>query len=258
MTAASPVRAPWTRPLPAPSQEQSNPHTLPMPVIAAAKVELPAPVVLTRMPRKYPEGLVLTGHTHRAGVRFAWLLDATDTPLGPTATESVLADLQELLRGQLATLEVLTAMKAAHRYLSAGTTSREIPVSAALLREKSGVVEVAVMGSVSARMIGAGAPSRTVVCPRPRRSVLETVGVRVDITTDAQAGRPAEVEVGRTDRAPRADVPVLGGTVPEMGHPGYGVAAAHLLESVELRAGRGLRHAVTGALSPLWHRGPRR
>lgn len=258
MTAAPDVRAPWTRPLPAPSQLQSNPHTLPMPVVTTAQAEAATPRILTRLPRKYPEGLVLTGHAGRPGARFAWLLDATGTQLGPSATGSVLADLQEMLRGQLATLDALEAMLAAHRYLAAGTTSRAIPVSAGLLREKNGVVEVAVMGAVSARMAGAGAPSRTVVCPRPRRSVLETVGVRVDVTTDELTGRPAEVEVGRTDRSPRAQVPVLGGTMPEMGRPGYGVAAAHLLESVELRAGRGLRHAVAGALTPLGPRGPRR
>ena len=144
---------------------------------------------------------------------------------------------QEMLRTQLVGAPVSETMQAAHQHLMRTTTSRAIPFSAALVREVSGVLEVAVLGTATVKLHETSGRTRTVTCRRPHRRKLETIGISVDVTTDPNSGRPTEVEVHRAPRTPRHPIPVLGVGERSPVLPGYGVAASHLLEAVQLRAG---------------------
>ena len=234
------LRAPATRPLPALQlpTENSHPTTKPLRILTPTTASRAAPPIAARLPRRNPDGLVLTGTEDRLGVRYAWLLDARATPLGPSTTASVLDDLQELLRSRLTGTTVLEAMTAAHQHLQRSPSARAIPFSAAVVREQTGVLEAAVLGTATVRLHETSGRTRRVTCTRRHRHTLETIGVRVDVTTDPNSGRPTEVEVHRAPRTPRHPIPVLGVGERSPGLPGYGVAASHLLESVQLRAGR--------------------
>ena len=239
MTAIA-LGAPATRPLPAlqlPS-EDIHPSTKPLQILTPTAPTRSEPTISARVPRRSGDGLVLTGTETRLGVRFAWLLDARATPLGPSATSAVLGDLQEMLRTQLVGAPVSETMQAAHQHLMRTTTSRAIPFSAALVREVSGVLEVAVLGTATVKLHETSGRTRTVTCRRPHRRKLETIGISVDVTTDPANGRPAELEVHRAPRPPRHPIPVLGAAERTTGRAGYGVAASHLRESVHIRAGR--------------------